>query len=130
MLSSSILTPNNRKKLRHVENQASWNASLLDFLKGLVDIFEHTSLVDYVRFACCMQFKHLSEIQPRANNRADDIDPIQLFAQRLPLGETVFASSTDIAEPRNGHTISLLHFGHFRPDPGNLSDSFIAGNKG
>src|SRR5438270_10949478 len=78
MIFTSTLDPNNRKKLRHVENQTSWNASLLDFLKGLVNIFELTCLVDHVRLTCRMQFKHLSKIQPCANNRADNVDPIEL----------------------------------------------------
>src|SRR5438270_2471515 len=70
-------TLNNREKLRHVEIQASWNASLLDFLKVMVDIFELARLVDYVSLSSCMEFKHLSQIQPCANNRADDVDPIE-----------------------------------------------------
>src|SRR5436305_764067 len=77
ILETIILNPHDRKRLRHVKNQASWNASLLDFLKVVVDIFELASLIDHVSLVCCMQFKHLSEIQSRANNRANDVDPIK-----------------------------------------------------
>ena len=77
MLATIIPNPNDRKMLCHVENQAGWNASLLDFLKGVVDIFELASLIDHVSLVSCVQFKHLSEIQPCANNRANDVDPIK-----------------------------------------------------
>jgi hypothetical protein len=77
MILQSSRTPNDREELRHVENQASRNASLLNFFKGMVDIFELAGIVDHARLACRMQFKHFSEIKPCANNRADDVDPIE-----------------------------------------------------
>src|SRR6266571_1165076 len=53
-----------------------------------------------------------------------------LFTQRLPPGNTIFTCPTGIAEPGDGHTISLLHFGHFWPNPRDPSNTFMAGNKG
>src|SRR5437764_567167 len=53
-----------------------------------------------------------------------------LFAQRLPPRNTIFTCPTGKAEPGDSHTISLLYFGHFWPNPCDPSNTFMAGNQG
>ena len=48
------LIEENRVALLHVEDQTGWNASLFDLLKGMIDIFQASFLIDHLSFAGCM----------------------------------------------------------------------------
>ena len=64
-------------RLDHIEDQPGRDASVLNFLHGLIDLLEASRLINHFCPTRSVQLEYFRQIQGRADNRADDLNPIE-----------------------------------------------------